>query len=151
MGVMFSEEEKADKNKAVWNFEPPAEAKALKAKETKASRIRMRTLLQMEGGDPDLDLGIYGLGTKRTYKEFAAFSGTDPSLLIRSAGEQCGDARWVPWDWDFTPKKAAETVDDRNAVESGEVVNNAGTAKRGGAIDDSLEDLLPDKKVSESR
>jgi hypothetical protein len=88
MGKMFTEEETANKDKAVWNFKPPAEAAELKEKETKESRARMKALLKMEGADTSIDLGKYGLGDKRTYEEFAAFSGTDPSLMIRSAGEQ---------------------------------------------------------------
>jgi hypothetical protein len=107
MGNMFSEEEKEDKRKAVWNFAPPKEAAALKAKELRESKTRLRSLLKMDGGDPNLDLGKYGLGTKRGFDEFAAFCGTDPRHMTRSAGEKCGDVTWVPWDWDYTPPAAA--------------------------------------------
>jgi hypothetical protein len=62
---------------------------------------RLRTLFQQEGAPtPPVDLGRYGLGTCRTYDEFAAFSGLDPRIMKATEGDFCGDLNWVNYHED---------------------------------------------------
>eukprot|EP00937_MAST-01D_sp_MAST-1D-sp2_P006212 g6212.t1 len=87
-------------NTAVWNYQPPPEDAALKAREAEHSRKRLWTLFGMEGADGQ-DLGEYGVGTVRSLDAFYKFSGIDPrgngDKKKKAEGETCGDLTWVPW------------------------------------------------------
>lgn len=72
-------------------------AKAQHVKE--ASKARMRTILGIKGQhDPDIEaeIGPYGLGTKRTIKQFEEYVGVNLSTLTHT-GSRCGTLDWVPF------------------------------------------------------
>jgi hypothetical protein len=106
---------------SVWGAHPPpADAQQRKAEELTKAVQRLQTLLHMPSGEapvpgtgagaymyagqPELGLGErYGLGTRRTWKAYVAFSGVDPAQHIASTGARCdldNALDWVPYDDD---------------------------------------------------
>ena len=78
----------------------------VKDKEVTHSNTRIRTLLGMEGGKTDLqsflDLGRYGLGTKRTLNQLISFMGVDfrKSTIYDS---RCHLLSFVPFEFEINP------------------------------------------------
>lgn len=61
------------------------------------ANVRIWSLLGMPGGDPHMDLGMYGLGKKRTLQQLIEFTGIQ--LTNRTVfANRCGNIDWVPWD-----------------------------------------------------
>jgi len=102
---------------SVWTAHPPPPAaQRRKDAELAAAVARLQALLRMPGGESPADesgrryahqpgLGVgerYGLGTRRTWGEYVAFSGVDPGPAhVASSGGRCelDNVRdWVPYD-----------------------------------------------------
>ncbi len=75
----------------------------------KASIQRVQTALQIEGGETEekaqANLGIYGLGKRRTLQQFQKFANMDFKTLKGNSGpnQRCSGAQWVPYDASISP------------------------------------------------
>ncbi len=75
----------------------------------KASIQRVQTALQIEGGETEekaqANLGIYGLGKRRTLQQFQKFANMDFKTLKGNSGpnQRCSGAQWVPYDASKSP------------------------------------------------
>lgn len=77
-------------------------------KERKESLTRLKTLLQLDGGENNVrswsNLGVYGLGRRRTLRQLMEYIGWDfhkgKAMMAKTGewGERCGVHRWVPYD-----------------------------------------------------
>ena len=71
-------------------------------RERKESLTRIKTLLQLPGGDNDEaamgNLGVYGLGRRRTLSQLEAFCGIDLGGRNTAEVPHCGKQEWVPYD-----------------------------------------------------
>jgi Glycosyltransferase (GlcNAc) len=72
-----------------------------------ASLMRVKTLLQLPGGETDINdqanLGIYGLGKRRTLEQLSAFTGMRLSNGRGTEGTTCTGHEWVPYDASILP------------------------------------------------
>lgn len=72
-----------------------------------ASLMRVKTMLQLPGGETDINdqanLGIYGLGKRRTLEQLSAFTGMRLSNGRGTAGETCTGHEWIPYDATILP------------------------------------------------
>jgi hypothetical protein len=75
----------------------------------KAAIERVKTTLQMEGGDTSktaqANLGIYGLGKRRSIQQLEEFTNMDFKTLQGNVGTsmRCSGASWVPFDESISP------------------------------------------------
>lgn len=75
----------------------------------KMSIARAKTALQMPDGDESetaqANLGLYGLGKRRTMEQFQEF--TNINLRTQKgnhgAGDKCTNLQWVPYDFSISP------------------------------------------------
>jgi Glycosyltransferase (GlcNAc) len=72
-----------------------------------ASLMRVKTLLQLPGGETDINdqanLGIYGLGKRRTLEQLNDFTGMRLSNGRGTEGTKCTGHEWVPYDPKISP------------------------------------------------
>jgi Glycosyltransferase (GlcNAc) len=72
-----------------------------------ASIVRVKTALQIPGGEPDINdqanLGIYGLGKRRTMEQLNAFVGLNLQSGAGNSGKICTGHEWVPYDSSISP------------------------------------------------
>ena len=74
-----------------------------------ASIKRVQTALQIEGGETEekaqANLGIYGLGKRRSLQQFQEFANMDFKTLKGNSGpnERCSGFHWVPYDANISP------------------------------------------------
>jgi hypothetical protein len=75
----------------------------------KASIKRVQTALQMEGGETDeldqANLGLYGLGKRRSLKQLQSFVNIDLDTRRGNFGRDiiCAGLNWVPYDASISP------------------------------------------------
>lgn len=74
----------------------------------KASIARVQTALQIQGGETEVkaqaNLGIYGLGKRRTLQQFQKFANMDFKALKGNSGpNRCSGDSWVPYDAGISP------------------------------------------------
>lgn len=75
----------------------------------KASIQRVQSALQIQGGDLEetaqANLGIYGVGKRRTLQQFQEFANMDFKSLKGNTGatQRCSGASWVPYDASISP------------------------------------------------
>lgn len=69
----------------------------------------MKTILQLPGGEIDANdqanLGIYGLGKRRTLEQLSDFAGLDLTVRKGNMGPslKCSGHEWVPYDTSISP------------------------------------------------
>lgn len=72
-----------------------------------SSLARVKTILQMPGGESDVNdqanLGIYGLGKRRSLEQLNAFTGLDLAKKRGHSGVHCKGHEWVPYDTSIPP------------------------------------------------
>lgn len=72
-----------------------------------SSLVRVKTLLQMPEGEPDVNdqanLGIYGLGKRRSLEQLNAFTGLDLARGRGHNGAHCAGHEWVAYDTSIPP------------------------------------------------
>jgi hypothetical protein len=72
-----------------------------------ASLARVKTILQMPGGESDVNdqanLGIYGLGKRRSLEQLNAFTRLDLMKGRGHNGIHCTGHEWVPYDTSISP------------------------------------------------
>jgi hypothetical protein len=63
---------------------------------------RTKTVLQLKDGDDSeaaqANLGLYGLGKRRTLKQLNAFAHVDMRNKVGNTGSKCSGHEWVPYD-----------------------------------------------------
>eukprot|EP00659_Diplonema_papillatum_P001681 gene1681-2529_t len=59
---------------------------------------RLKHLLNMPGGEPQ-DLGLYGLGTRRSLAQYEELCQLNLTHSPVGKGLNCGRLKWVPWDF----------------------------------------------------
>ena len=75
----------------------------------KGSIDRVKTALQIKGGSPSeseqANLGIYGIGKRRSMKQLEEFANLDFQTPKGNVGEDmiCSGASWVPYDASISP------------------------------------------------
>jgi hypothetical protein len=83
-----------------------------------ASITRVKTILQLPGGVPDINdqanLGIYGLGKRRTLDQLSAFVGLDLKARKGNNGPnlKCTGHEWVRYDASISPTENLFTNPD---------------------------------------
>ena len=88
------------------------------------SQVRMKTLLQLHGANVEntalqANLGLFGLGRRRTLKQLEEFAGfqlaashTGNREVINNPSK-CDELEWVPYDWAIPPSEHLyEDADD---------------------------------------
>ena len=76
-----------------------------------ASIVRAKTILQIPGGEPDANdranLGLYGLGKRRSLKQLDEFSNVDLKNKVGNVGSdvKCIGHEWVPYDTNISPQE----------------------------------------------
>lgn len=74
-----------------------------------ASLVRVKTILQLSGGESGINdqanLGIYGLGTRRTLDQLDDFAGLDLKANKGNTGPElkCTGHVWVPYEGSISP------------------------------------------------
>jgi len=70
--------------------------------ERQGSIKRIKTLLELGGGEDSkggrANLGLFGLGKRRTLKQFVEFVGVDLQEREKVKIHNCGNKKWVPYD-----------------------------------------------------
>lgn len=73
----------------------------------KEALVRAKTLLQLRGGltstSAKANLGIYGLGKRRTLDQLLQFLGISTSPEAGNKGASCGQVEYVPYDRKVSP------------------------------------------------
>jgi hypothetical protein len=81
-----------------------------------ASLVRAKTILQMPGGEADINdqanLGIYGLGKRRSLEQLSAFTGLNFNGGRGHVGKFCAGKEWVPYDSSISPTENLFTNPD---------------------------------------
>lgn len=83
----------------------------------KSSIVRAKTLLQLPGGDPDTnDMGIYGLGKRRSLEQLQEFMNIGLLSKRGNLGGNliCAGHQWVPYDTAISPTDNLETDTDHH-------------------------------------
>ena len=76
-----------------------------------ASIVRAKTILQISGGNLDVNdqanLGLYGLGKRRSLKQLSEFANVDLENKAGNVGAnvQCSGHEWVAYDTTISPQE----------------------------------------------